>query len=60
MSADRILFSTDYPFEAVSEAAAWFDHVPLSAPNRLKIGRLNRMTLFKWKTTLGPSPTPPA
>ncbi len=47
IGADRILFSTDYPFEDVDEAAEWFDRVPISEPDRLKIGRTNSLTLFK-------------
>jgi predicted TIM-barrel fold metal-dependent hydrolase len=47
IGADRILFSTDYPFEEVGEATEWFDHVAISEPDRLKIGRLNSLRLFK-------------
>ncbi len=49
MGSDRILFSTDYPFEAVQEAAEWFDHCSISEPDRLKIGRINALKLFKLK-----------
>jgi 2,3-dihydroxybenzoate decarboxylase len=47
IGADRILFSTDYPFEQVREAAEWFDHASISEGDRLKIGRLNALKLFK-------------
>lgn len=47
MSADRILFSSDYPFEGVEEAATWFDSASISEPDRLKIGRTNAVNLFK-------------
>ena len=47
IGADRILFSTDYPFEAVKEAAEWFDATPISATDKLKIGRENALRLFK-------------
>jgi len=47
VGADRILFSTDYPFENVREAAEWFDSVSISETDRLKIGRLNARKLFK-------------
>jgi len=47
VGADRILFSTDYPFERVQEAAEWFDSAPISEADRIKIGRLNALTLFK-------------
>ena len=49
MGSDRILFSTDYPFEAVQEAAEWFDHCSISEPDRRKIGRTNALKLFKLK-----------
>jgi len=47
MGSDRIMFSTDYPFEEMSEAAAWFDNVEISEAERLKIGRLNAIKLLK-------------
>lgn len=49
LGSDRILFSTDYPFEAVSEAAEWFDHCSISEADRVKIGRTNALKLFKLK-----------
>ena len=47
IGADRILFSTDWPFENVDHAADWFDAASISEPDRLKIGRLNALALFK-------------
>lgn len=47
IGADRILFSTDWPFENVDHAAAWFDHASISEADRVKIGRTNARTLFK-------------
>jgi gamma-resorcylate decarboxylase len=47
IGADRVLFSTDYPFEEVNEAAEWFDKTSISDADRLKIGRLNAQKLFK-------------
>ncbi len=47
IGSDRILFSADYPFEELGEAAAWFDHASISEPDRLKIGRTNAERLFK-------------
>ena len=47
VGSDRILFSTDYPFEAVAEAATWFDNASISEVDRLKIGRTNAAKLFK-------------
>jgi 2,3-dihydroxybenzoate decarboxylase len=46
VSSDRILFSTDYPYESAEEAATWFDSCPISEPDRLKIGRENAAKLF--------------
>jgi predicted TIM-barrel fold metal-dependent hydrolase len=47
IGADRILFSTDWPFENVDHAADWFDTASISESDRLKIGRLNAVKLFK-------------
>ena len=47
IGADRIMFSTDYPFEAIGDAAAWFDAAPISEGDRAKIGRRNAIRLFK-------------
>ena len=47
MGADRILFSTDYPFEEVSDACNWFDGCQISETDSLKIGRQNAIDLFK-------------
>ena len=47
IGADRILFSTDWPFENVDHASRWFDHASISEADRVKIGRRNAMSLFK-------------
>ena len=47
IGADRILFSTDWPFENIDHAADWFDAASISEADRLKIGRTNAQTLFK-------------
>lgn len=47
VGADRVLFSTDWPFENVDHAAHWFDAAPISEGDRLKIGRTNANRLFK-------------
>jgi len=47
IGADRILFSTDYPFEQIAEAADWFDAAAMSENDRRKIGRDNAARLFK-------------
>jgi 2,3-dihydroxybenzoate decarboxylase len=46
IGGDRILFSTDWPFENVDHAATWFDSASISEPDRLKIGRTNAIRLF--------------
>lgn len=46
VGADRIMFSTDWPFENVDHAADWFDAASISEPDRLKIGRTNAAKLF--------------
>jgi len=47
LGSDRILFSTDWPFENVDHAAVWFDTAPISEVDRMKIGRTNAIKLFK-------------
>ena len=47
IGADRILFSTDWPFENIDHAADWFDAAAISEADRAKIGRLNAQKLFK-------------
>lgn len=51
IGVDRVMFSIDYPFEEISDAAKWFDTVEISDVDRHKIGRANAMTLFKLKGT---------
>jgi gamma-resorcylate decarboxylase len=45
--AERIMFSTDWPFENIDHAANWFDACPISENDRMKIGRTNARRLFK-------------
>jgi 2,3-dihydroxybenzoate decarboxylase len=47
VGADRIMFSTDWPFENVDHAAIWFDAATISEADRMKIGRANAIRLFK-------------
>jgi 2,3-dihydroxybenzoate decarboxylase len=47
IGSDRIMFSTDWPFENVDHAAIWFDACPISETDRVKIGRTNARRLFK-------------
>jgi len=52
VGADRIMFSTDWPFENVDHAAIWFDSCSISEADRLKIGRTNAERLFKLNSVL--------
>jgi 2,3-dihydroxybenzoate decarboxylase len=49
IGVERVLWSADYPFEDISDAADWFDAAPMSEEDRRKIGRDNAMKLFKLK-----------
>jgi len=49
LGADRVMFSVDWPFEAVDEGVQWFDNAAISAADRIKIGRDNAIKLFKLK-----------
>jgi 2,3-dihydroxybenzoate decarboxylase len=44
---ERVLWSADYPFEDISDAAGWIDTAPLSALDRDKITRINAQRLFR-------------
>jgi predicted TIM-barrel fold metal-dependent hydrolase len=46
IGADRLLFSTDYPYEQVDMASRWFDDMVLDNDLKLKIGRGNANRLF--------------
>jgi 2,3-dihydroxybenzoate decarboxylase len=52
MGSDRILYSTDYPFESMEECDEWFSGVDISLADQLKIGRLNSLNLFKLDSPL--------
>ena len=47
MSTERIMFSTDYPYESMKQAADWFDNIPFSDLDKEKMGRTNAAKLFK-------------
>jgi predicted TIM-barrel fold metal-dependent hydrolase len=47
IGADRIMFSTDYPFEDLLEAARWFDSAVIDEPDKVKIGRTNAIKLLR-------------
>ena len=49
MSAERVMFSVDWPFEDVGESAQWFDQAAISETDRQKVGRSNAIKLFKLK-----------
>jgi 2,3-dihydroxybenzoate decarboxylase len=49
VGSDRIMFSTDWPFENIDHAAKWFDAATISESDRQKIGRTNALKLFKMK-----------
>jgi 2,3-dihydroxybenzoate decarboxylase len=49
VGSDKILFSTDWPFENIDHAAIWFDQTSISNADRQKIGRTNAIELFKLK-----------
>jgi 2,3-dihydroxybenzoate decarboxylase len=46
VGADRVLYSVDYPYEDMGEAAEWFDDAPISEPDRLKIACGDARQLF--------------
>jgi gamma-resorcylate decarboxylase len=50
IGVERVLWSADYPFEDISDAANWFDTAPMGEDDRRKIGRDNALKLFKLKT----------
>jgi 2,3-dihydroxybenzoate decarboxylase len=47
MGVQRVLFSSDYPFEEMEEAATWFDAAEIGENDREAIGRDNARRLFK-------------
>jgi len=46
VGADRILYSVDYPYDDMGEAAEWIDNAPISECDRLKIASGNARQLF--------------
>ena len=47
LGSDRVLFSVDYPYEGMDEQTQWFDSVPISENDRLKIGRTNAQRVLR-------------
>jgi 2,3-dihydroxybenzoate decarboxylase len=46
IGVDRVMFSADFPYESMEEAAEWFDNSLLSHNDSVKIGRENARRLF--------------
>jgi predicted TIM-barrel fold metal-dependent hydrolase len=46
LGVDHVLFSSDYPYESMREAADWFDNADISDNDRIKIGYTNALRLF--------------
>jgi gamma-resorcylate decarboxylase len=46
---ERVLWSADYPFEDIADAAEWIDAAPLGEADRKMIVRDNALNLFKLK-----------
>lgn len=49
MGPERVMFSVDWPFEDIGEAATWLDKAAISDTERTKVGRDNAIKLFKLK-----------
>ena len=47
VGADRVLYSVDYPFEDMGDAAEWFDHAPIAESDRVKIAFGNARQVFR-------------
>jgi len=47
IGVERVMFSTDWPFENIDHAAKWFDACPIAENDRVQIGRTNALRLFK-------------
>jgi gamma-resorcylate decarboxylase len=47
MGSDRIMFSVDYPFENMDEAADWIETCDISEDDRSKIAYGNAKRLLK-------------
>ncbi|MEV6694616.1 amidohydrolase family protein [Micromonospora sp. NPDC051196] len=47
IGADRIMFSTDYPYGSLSKAKAFLDHLPASAVDRDRIAHRNAEELLR-------------
>lgn len=50
IGVDRVLFSADYPFETMRDAAEWFDNCLLSVNDKRRVGRINALRIFDLET----------
>lgn len=46
VGADHVLYSVDYPYEDMGEAADWFDRATISETDRAKIASGNALQMF--------------
>lgn len=46
LGADHVLFGADYPFEEMTDAATWFEDLPISSADKQKISRENAVRLL--------------
>jgi 2,3-dihydroxybenzoate decarboxylase len=49
LGVDRVMFSTDYPFEDITQSVEWFDKAAISEADRQRVGRTNALGLFGLK-----------
>ena len=56
VGADRIMFSTDWPFENIDHAAHWFDACPISEPDRSRSAATMRESCSSFRIDGGTSP----
>ena len=52
------MFSADYPFESMEEAAVWFDDVELNDRDKAKIAAGNAQRLFGFSPSGDPADRP--
>jgi 2,3-dihydroxybenzoate decarboxylase len=50
VGADRVLFSCDYPYEQLKDAADWFDELALDNGQKRQLGRGNAVKLLQLKS----------
>jgi 2,3-dihydroxybenzoate decarboxylase len=46
MGAERVLYSSDYPYESMREASDWFDNAQINENTRAQVGYLNARRAF--------------